>query len=98
MQSINIIRLLITQGFFLCSTCVFTQVSIDKMLCENREKPLGVDDLEPKLSWVLTRWLQLKITYIDGTFEVLGTDDDWKSPGCPVVEVEKHHDAMGRLG
>ena len=54
MQNIRIIQLLITQGFFLWSAAVFSQVSIDKMLCENRENPLGVDILKPKLTWVLS--------------------------------------------
>ena len=54
MQNTKIIRLFITQGVFLWSTCVFSQVSIDKMLCENRENPLGIDALRPKLSWALS--------------------------------------------
>lgn len=53
-QNNRIIRLLITQGVFLWSTYAFSQVSIDKMLCENRENPLGIDALRPKLSWVLS--------------------------------------------
>ena len=81
------------------SIYIFLLVSIDKFLCENGENPLGINIIKPKLSWVLTLLLQLKIAYIGSTFEVLPTDGNWKSPGCLLCgNVRKYHHAIGRFG
>ena len=53
---------------------MFSQLSIDEILCGNRENPLGVNVLKPELLLVLTLLLQLKITYIDGIFKLLRTE------------------------
>ena len=53
-QKMRTIRLVFVQGFLLVSTALFPQVNIDKMFCENRENPLGIDSSNPKLTWVLS--------------------------------------------
>ncbi|MBN1185753.1 MAG: family 78 glycoside hydrolase catalytic domain [Bacteroidales bacterium] len=43
--------------FFLISlTCFFTQgqVKIDRLLCENRINPVGIDKIQPRLGWIMT--------------------------------------------
>ena len=85
MRNIKLIKLLITQGLFFWSACVFAQVSIDKMLCENRENPLGIDVPKPKLSWVLASdkrnkkqsAYQIQVSNVAGDFkEALVWDSD----------------------
>ena len=45
---------MIAQGFFLLSINLFPQINIDKVLCENRKNPLGIDIDKPKFTWVLS--------------------------------------------
>ncbi|MEC7265332.1 MAG: family 78 glycoside hydrolase catalytic domain [Bacteroidota bacterium] len=47
-------KLLFVLGFLLVSTTLFSQVNIDKMFCENRENPLGIDSRNPEFTWVLS--------------------------------------------
>ncbi|MCX2678621.1 family 78 glycoside hydrolase catalytic domain [Galbibacter sp. EGI 63066] len=33
---------------------VFSQIKIDRLLCENRVNPMGIDKIQPKFTWILT--------------------------------------------
>jgi len=51
-NQINISFLLIV--FFTIPLIISAQIQVEELLCENRINPIGIDNIQPKLTWVLS--------------------------------------------
>ncbi|MBC9797154.1 alpha-L-rhamnosidase [Sinomicrobium weinanense] len=55
MKNFKLLTISLTFAALFLSVPLFSQViSIDRLFCENRENPLGIENINPKLTWVLS--------------------------------------------